>query len=118
MRYRDASHVDVGSFYSRSPAAGKVYRILGHGGVAAVAVAAWRHDERLIVGLLLALILLWLAAWYQVVGTLWRSSIVAGIIGCAVFLAAERCHACCAASAAPLDAHAGAATAPRLGAAR
>src|SRR4051812_32366531 len=97
MRYRDAPHVDVGSFYARSPRAGKVYRILGHVLVGAVAVAGWRHDLTMLTILMPTLILVWLAAWWQVVGTLWRSSIVAGIVACAVLLAAERCQTCCAA---------------------
>jgi hypothetical protein len=105
MRYRDAQHVDVGSFYARSPGAGKLYRILGHAGVAAAAIAGWRHDAGALAILLLVLIVVWLAAWYQVVGTLWRASVVAGIVACAILLAAERCRAECAschASTAPM----------------
>jgi hypothetical protein len=100
MRYRDAQHVDVGSFYARSARAGKLYRILGHCLVAAVAVAGWRHDTRMLTILLPVLVVVWLAAWFQVVGTLWRSSIVAGIVACAILLAAAHCESCCGACAA------------------
>src|SRR3954462_5068058 len=95
MRYRDAPHVDVGSFYARSPSEGKVFRILGHVGVAVFAAAAWRHEPLAVTVLLVALLGVWLIAWWRVVGTLWRSSIVAGIVACAVWLAADRCGACC-----------------------
>ena len=97
MRYRDASHVDVGSFYSRAPFPGKIVRLLGHGAIAAFAIAAWRHDTCLVTGLLIALLLVWLAAWWLVVGTLWRASVVAGVVACGVYLAAERWSDCCAA---------------------
>lgn len=91
MRYHDAAHVDTGSFFARRPIVGHWYRMLGYG--AAVA-AAFAPLERL-PWLALAIILLWLAAWYQVVGTLWRSSLVAALVIVAVRLT----HACCAGAA-------------------
>jgi hypothetical protein len=94
MRYRDASHVDVGSFYARRPRAGKVFRLLGHLGAASGACCAWRHDQCGLVAVLVAMLLLWLVAWYQVVGTLWRASIVAALALCAVALTIERWEEC------------------------
>lgn len=98
MRYRDAQHVDVGSFYARLPNVGKVYRLLGLLGVAGAVYLAHVHDVRRMAVLLVFLILAWLLAWYRVVGTLWRSSLVAAIVACASFLALElcpwRCTAC------------------------
>lgn len=78
MLYRDAAHVDVGGFYARNPACGKIYRLLGLVGI--VLGVLWADDVRRLVGLLLALIVLWLAAWYQVVGALWRSALVAACL--------------------------------------
>lgn len=88
MRYRDAAHVDVGSFYSRKPELGKVYRLLGY---AALVGVVWHHDQvGMLERLLIALIILWLMAWYRVVGTLWRSSTVAAALLCAVLLTMHR----------------------------
>ena len=87
MRYADAVHVDVGGFYARNPGWGKVYRLLGYVGIIGGIIAR----ERLhLVELLIVLILLWLAAWYQVVGTLWRSSLVAACLLCVVRLLMQR----------------------------
>lgn len=83
MLYRDAPHVDVGGFYARNPSWGKLYRLLGLVGIVLGVLAT---SERQLVGLLLALILVWLAAWYQVVGTLWRSALVGACLLCAVRL--------------------------------
>ncbi|MBA2480431.1 MAG: hypothetical protein H0V44_07195 [Planctomycetes bacterium] len=94
MRYRDASHVDVGSFYARLPQNGKMFRLLGYAGV--IGAVAFAHDPRRIALLLIVLIVAWLLAWYRVVGTLWRSSIVAAIIACAVILTASACRECMA----------------------
>lgn len=91
MRYSDASHVDTGSFYARRPELGKLYRMLGYAGV----IAAWYHrdDPEMIGRLLVVLLVIWLMAWYRVVGTLWRSSVVAAVLLCAVLLSAHRLHA-------------------------
>lgn len=84
MRYRDADHVDTGSFYARRPELGKLYRLLGYGGV----LLAWfrQDDPVMLAKLLIVLVMMWLMAWYRVVGTLWRSSTVAAILLCAVLL--------------------------------
>ncbi len=83
MRYRDAAHVEVGAFYARNPCWGKLYRLLGYVGIIGGVVA---RDPLHLAQLLIVLILLWLAAWYQVVGTLWRSSLVAACLLCAAKL--------------------------------
>ncbi len=94
MVYRDAAHVDVGSFYSRNPCWGKLYRLLGYFGIAGGVVLG---SEAELAKLLVILVLVWLAAWYQVVGTLWRSSLVAAGLLCALKLTLLRCplHGCC-----------------------
>ncbi len=88
MRYRDADHVDTGSFYARCPQLGRVYRMLGYGGVA----FAWYHinDNGMLARLLVLMVVVWLVAWYRVVGALWRSSVVAAILLCAVALTAHQ----------------------------
>jgi hypothetical protein len=88
MRYRDAAHVDTGSFYARRPALGKTYRFLGY--IACVAVWIHRADPDMLAKLLICLVVLWLMAWYRVVGTLWRSSVVAAALLCAVALTMHR----------------------------
>jgi hypothetical protein len=88
MRYRDADHVDLGSFYARLPARGKIFRFLGYVGVA---VAVWYHDDpQALAALLVCLILAWLRAWQAVVGTAFRSSLVAAALVCAAFLTLHR----------------------------
>jgi hypothetical protein len=84
MLYRDADHVDTGGFYARRPELGKVYRLLGYGGM----LLAWFHqgDATMLARLLVVLVLMWLMAWYRVVGALWRTSVVAAILLCAVLL--------------------------------
>ena len=96
MRYADADHVDLGSFYSRLPYYGKFFRILGYVGIA---LGAYYHaDDRALTALLVCLILAWLRAWHVVVGAAWRSSIVAAVVLCAVLLTQHRlaseCPAC------------------------
>ncbi len=88
MRYRDAAHVDMGSFYARKPEHGKLYRLLGY--AAAVAVFWHAHSEPMLERLLIVLVILWLMAWYRVVGALWRSSIVSATLLCAVLVTAHR----------------------------
>jgi len=94
MRYRDASHVDVSSFYARLPQIGKVYRLLGYAGIVAMLVAIGQRLDCLVTGLIVVLVLIWLAAWYQIVGTLWRSALVASILTGALYLSCERCSQC------------------------
>jgi hypothetical protein len=88
MRYRDALHVDVGSFYARLPHLGKMYRLLGY---AALLGVFWHHhNPAMLERILVMLIIIWLMAWYRVVGTLWRSSIVAATLFCAFALTLHR----------------------------
>ena len=56
MRYADAAHLDVGSFYARNPCAGKTYRLLGYLGIIAGILA---RDEQRLAWCLLVLVLLW-----------------------------------------------------------
>jgi hypothetical protein len=88
MRYRDAAHVDMGSFYARRPEHGKMYRLLGYAGI----VAAWwhLHDADMLSRLLIVLVVLWFMAWFRIVGALWRSSVVAACLLCAVLVSAHR----------------------------
>ena len=88
MRYRDAAHVDVGSFYARKPELGHTYRLLGY--AALVGVLWHQANDAMLERLLIGLIILWLMAWYRVVGTLWRSSIVAATLLCATLLTMHR----------------------------
>jgi hypothetical protein len=88
MRYRDAEHVDTGGFYARRPELGRVYRLLGYASLA----FAWYHidDAGMLARLLVVLLVLWLLAWYRVVGALWRTSVVAAILLCAVGLTSHQ----------------------------
>jgi hypothetical protein len=91
MRYRDASHVDVGSFYARRPRHGTWYRLIGYLALAAEILFMQCSLRGCIADLVVVLVLVWLVAWYQAVGTLWRSSLVAAIIAGCVFLSWTRC---------------------------
>jgi hypothetical protein len=84
MRYRDADHVDTGSFYARRAELGKLYRFLGYAGI----LMAWyrQAEPAKLAELLIVLVVVWLMAWYRVVGALWRSSVVGAILLCAVLL--------------------------------
>ena len=93
MRYRDASHVDVSGFYARLPRTGKIYRLLCYAGIIAMLVAIGQRSDSLVTALIVLLLLVWLAAWYQIVGTLWRSALVAGILVGAFDLSCERLNA-------------------------
>jgi hypothetical protein len=84
MRYRDAAHVDLGSFYAREPHFGRMYRILGYAGV--IIACYFHNDADILARLLVAMIAAWFMAWYRIVGALWRSSLVAAILFCAIFL--------------------------------
>jgi hypothetical protein len=88
MRYRDAIHMDMGSFYARQPQLGKMYRFLGY---AAIIGVVWHHqDVAMLERLLIMLVVLWLMAWYRIVGALWRSSIVSACVLCAFFITWHR----------------------------
>jgi hypothetical protein len=88
MRYRDAPHVDVGSFYARLPHLGKMYRFLGY---AAILGVFWHHNNAgMLERILIMLVAIWLMAWYRVVGTLWRSSVVSATLLCAFLLTLHR----------------------------
>lgn len=88
MRYRDAAHVDMGSFYARRPEHGKMYRLLGYAGI----VVVWwhQHDPDMLGRVLIVLLALWFMAWFRIVGALWRSSVVAACLLCAVLITAHR----------------------------
>ncbi len=90
MRYRDAAHVDVGSFYARQPYLGKMYRLLGYGAIIGIALNS--QNPAMLERILIMLVILWLMAWFRVVGTLWRSSIVAATLLCAFILTVHRLH--------------------------
>jgi hypothetical protein len=88
MRFRDAAHVDLGSFYARRPDLGRLYRIAGYAGC--VAAVWWAHDIPRISALLVVLLVAWLMAWKREVGALFRSSLIAAIAICAVLISADR----------------------------
>lgn len=88
MRFRDAAHVDLGSFYARRPELGRLYRIAGYG--ACIAAVWWAHDLPRIGALLVVLLIAWLMAWKREVGALFRAPLVAAIAICAVLLSADR----------------------------
>lgn len=91
MRYRDAAHVEMGSFYAREPQFGKMYRIIGYLGV--VIAGFYAHDPEVLGKLFLALVVAWLMAWFRIVGALWRSSIVAACVLCAFLLTVAKFQA-------------------------
>jgi hypothetical protein len=66
MRYADAPHVDLSNYYMRLPRLGSSYRWMGY--------------------VCVAMAVLWLQAWFRGVGGLWRSSLVAALLACAVIL--------------------------------
>ena len=79
MRFSDASHVDLRPFWGRRPCLGRCY---GRCGLVGVFVAWYAGMTSLdtawiTLGLLCAI---WLAAWYQAVGMLWRLPLVAAIL--------------------------------------
>jgi hypothetical protein len=88
MRYYDAPHVDLGSFYARRPRQGRVYRLFGY--AACVGVVAYAAEPARISILLVLLAVAWVMAWRREVGALWRSSLVAAIAMSAVILTCDR----------------------------
>lgn len=100
MRFRDAAHVDLGSFYARRPSLGRIYRLAGY--AACVAVLVYASDPKRIAGLLVVLLVAWAMAWKREVGALWRSSLVAAIVMCAAIITCDRFgHPLVAPAAAP-----------------
>lgn len=88
MRYRDAPHVDLGSFYARRPAQGGIYRLFGY--AACIGVLVYAAEPARIAALLIVLAISWVMAWKREVGSVWRSSLVAAIIMCAAILTCDR----------------------------
>lgn len=88
MRYRDAAHIDLGSFYARLPGVGRLYRLLGY--AACIGAVWWIADLHRIACLLIVSLVAWLMAWWREAGALWRSPLVAAIAMCAVILSADR----------------------------
>jgi len=84
MRYRDADHVDLGSFYARQPGLGTLYRYLGY--AACVLALLWQDQPGMISRLLICVLVAWALAWYRIVGASFRSSLVAAALLCAVIL--------------------------------
>ena len=84
MRYADAPHVDLGNLYARLPGLGRMYRWLGY--LAILVAVAKAHDPGAIGGLLVACVVAWLLAWKRCVGALWRGSLVAACLLCALIL--------------------------------
>ncbi len=89
MRYRDAAHINLDSFYARKPQAGRWFRAFGYGLLAAT-IASVGANQGLLVGWLLLGLGLWICAWKLEVGALWRSSLVAQIIFALVLIPWER----------------------------
>lgn len=88
MRYRDAPHVDLGSFYARRPAQGRVYRLFGY--ASCIGVVVYAAQPARIGVLMILLVVAWVMAWRREVGSLWRSPLVAAIAMCAVLITYER----------------------------
>ncbi|MBN8525756.1 MAG: hypothetical protein J0M02_10515 [Planctomycetes bacterium] len=88
MRFRDAAHVDLGSFYARRPGLGRLYCLAGYG--ACLAALWWAHQPARIAALLVVLLVAWLMAWKREVGALFRAPLVAAIAMCAVLVTADR----------------------------
>jgi hypothetical protein len=88
MRFRDAVHVDLGSFYARRPGLGRMYRLAGW---AACAWVLWNaHDTRYVGAILVLLLVAWVMAWYRCVGALFRAPLVGAILMCALLITAGR----------------------------
>jgi hypothetical protein len=90
MRFRDAAHLDFGPFYARLPEQGRFFRALGYLGVALA--VWWSGDQARIQALAVVLVVAWVMAWRRTVGALWRSSLVAALVACAVILSWYRLH--------------------------
>jgi hypothetical protein len=88
MRFRDAAHVDLGSFYARLPALGRLYRLVGY--AACVGALWWADDVHRIGTLMVVVLIAWGMAWRREVGALWRAPLVAALALCAVIITADR----------------------------
>ena len=75
---------DLAPFLARRPHGGRGYRLAGYVGVAAV--ACYPDCGIVLTAVLIGGVLVWLAAWYQAVGALWRSALVAACLAAAVAL--------------------------------
>lgn len=84
MRYRDAAHVDLGSFHARLPWPGLFYLLLGLTGIGLA--SAWSGDQERIGALLVVGVVAWLRAWQNAVGNLWRVGLVGTCVACALIL--------------------------------
>lgn len=88
MRYKDAAHVDLGSFYARETGHGKTFRFIGYAGIL---MACWYHDQPdILARLLIGLVAAWLMAWYRIVGALWRGPVVSATLFCAVLVSLHK----------------------------
>lgn len=93
MRYRDAPHVDTRAFLARRPDLGPAYTWLGLLGI----VAAWWAPAQGAVAVWLcagACAALWALAWWQAVGPLWRTALLAGLLLASLQLHALACGCC------------------------
>ena len=88
LRYHDAPHVDLGSFYARRPAQGRVYRLFGY--AACLGVLVYAADPARTGALVVVVVVAWVMAWRREVGAVWRSSLVAAILMGAVLLTCAR----------------------------
>jgi hypothetical protein len=84
MRYADAPHVDLSNYYMRQPRQGASYRWMGY--LCLAMAVLWANDPFRVTVVLGAVLFLWLQAWYRGVGGLWRSTLVAALVACAVIL--------------------------------
>lgn len=81
-RYRDASHMNLGPFYSRRPIHGSILAIIGfvHAFAIMTSIFSCRFDE---IGFnLVSAFVFWILGWYLCVGSLWR-----GPLAVAIFIA-------------------------------
>lgn len=88
MRFADAPHLDLASFRARRPGLGRVYLVAGH--AACAAALWWAHQPERLGALLIVLAIAWAMAWKREVGSLYRSTLVAAMLLCALPLTAAR----------------------------
>ncbi|MDA3961757.1 MAG: hypothetical protein PF961_13285 [Planctomycetota bacterium] len=93
MRYRDASHIDLRMFWARRAELGQVYVWLGF---LAVFAAWWSGSQGLGAAwtVLIVSAVAWFVAWFQVVGGLWRSTLVAAMLVSSLQVAKLSCDCC------------------------
>jgi hypothetical protein len=101
MRFADAAHVDLKSFYARRPRLGRFYRFVGY--LIIVLTVGWATSPEQQAVLLICALIAWVQAWYRAVGALWRSSLVAAALLAAALLSLPTFKAaidhCCGAGA-------------------